>query len=266
MRTVDSDPFKITLLVILCLTAALPGLLAHRDFWVEDEARYAEVVQEMREEGRWLVPHLNGHIYPDKPPLYFWCVAAITCLTGKITPFSFLLVSWLAAVGCILVTYFFAAALRDSLTALLSGLILLSSLLFLTAVQIVRMDMLFAFFIGLSLYCFYRGFQEKRRGYYCLFYLFSAAAVLTKGPLGFAFTFLPAAAFLWLHPRPGAWKQWLRHIPACSCFWGLSSAGCWLPGPPPCWLRCSVPGCWPCCRWPAAITPAAGLPACFYRP
>jgi 4-amino-4-deoxy-L-arabinose transferase-like glycosyltransferase len=59
------------------------NLVIPRDLWVQDEMRYGEVVREMLNSGNWLVMHLNGFTYPDKPPLYFWLVAFIGKLVGQ---------------------------------------------------------------------------------------------------------------------------------------------------------------------------------------
>src|SRR6185312_7268426 len=39
-----------------------------------DETRYLAVAWEMRLHGDFLVPHLNGAPYSDKPPLLFWLI------------------------------------------------------------------------------------------------------------------------------------------------------------------------------------------------
>lgn len=43
-----------------------------RELWAPDEPRYAEVARELVERGDWLVMHLCGAVYPDKPPLLYW--------------------------------------------------------------------------------------------------------------------------------------------------------------------------------------------------
>ena len=48
-----------------------------RDLWNPDEPRYAQVAREMLGTGEWVVPHLNGQVYTEKPPLYFWLIALI---------------------------------------------------------------------------------------------------------------------------------------------------------------------------------------------
>jgi len=50
--------------------------LAARPLLPIDETRYASVAWEMWRNGDYLVPHLNGAPYSDKPPLLFWLITA----------------------------------------------------------------------------------------------------------------------------------------------------------------------------------------------
>jgi 4-amino-4-deoxy-L-arabinose transferase-like glycosyltransferase len=60
--------------------AALLGLLVVagllRPLLPIDETRYASVAWEMWSRGDFLVPVLNGEVYPHKPPLLFWLIHA----------------------------------------------------------------------------------------------------------------------------------------------------------------------------------------------
>ena len=47
-----------------------------------DETRYLAVAWEMHRTGEFLVPHLNGELYPQKPPLLFWLINAGWLVTG----------------------------------------------------------------------------------------------------------------------------------------------------------------------------------------
>src|SRR5262245_21669494 len=49
--------------------------LGERNIWIPLEARYALVAREMMETGYWILPHLGGEVYADKPPMLFWCIA-----------------------------------------------------------------------------------------------------------------------------------------------------------------------------------------------
>ena len=47
-----------------------------------EEARYAEIPRQMLADGQWLVPHLHGQPYLDKPPLMYWAVMASYSVFG----------------------------------------------------------------------------------------------------------------------------------------------------------------------------------------
>lgn len=187
---------RFIIVMALGLLWCLPGVLCPRGFWVADETRYAEVLRGMLEEGHWLVPHLNGFFYPDKPPLFFWLCAGVSRLGGGISLHACMLVTLVTALGALAVCYLFARDLFGERVAFASALAMMSSLLFLTCAQIVRMDMMMTLFVSLAIYSFHRGWRSGSRAAYALSHFFSGMAILSKGPLGFLFSFLPPVAFL----------------------------------------------------------------------
>jgi 4-amino-4-deoxy-L-arabinose transferase-like glycosyltransferase len=50
--------------------------LGLRDPWPADEPRFALVARDMVASGDWLFPRVGGDFYSDKPPVYFWLLAA----------------------------------------------------------------------------------------------------------------------------------------------------------------------------------------------
>ncbi len=48
-----------------------------------DEGRYAEIPREMLARGDFVTPRLNGVLYFEKPPLYYWLNAAALSLPGR---------------------------------------------------------------------------------------------------------------------------------------------------------------------------------------
>ncbi len=84
-------------LLLVIAAAMLFSFLGTRDLWAPDEPKYALVAREMIETGEFLIPHVNGAPYPDKPPLMFWAIAAVSLLTGGVTPAAAVLPSIVAA-------------------------------------------------------------------------------------------------------------------------------------------------------------------------
>src|SRR5579864_6581618 len=69
-----------TLLPALALLL-LAVLGCNRGLWTPDEPREAEISREMALAPT-VIPTLNGERFIEKPPLYYWIVAAIFRLTG----------------------------------------------------------------------------------------------------------------------------------------------------------------------------------------
>jgi len=57
------------------------------DLWNPDEPRYAQVSREMVSGGDWVLMHLNGQVYGEKPPLFFWAMGLSSFLMADSTPF-----------------------------------------------------------------------------------------------------------------------------------------------------------------------------------
>src|SRR5215813_798507 len=74
-RVLIDHPLFLGVLLLAPLVFMLPPLPI-------DETRYLAVAWEMRSTGEFLVPHLNGALYSQKPPLLFWLVNAGWLVTG----------------------------------------------------------------------------------------------------------------------------------------------------------------------------------------
>jgi len=162
-----------------------------------DEPRYAQVAREMLETGNYALPHINGDIYPDKPPLFFWMIAGASFPFGDVTAFSARLPAAFFGFCLILLTYFFARKIFDPLTGLLAAIILFTIEGFFKTTLSVHFDSILAFFTTASLFCFYCGYTgNKNRCWFLLSWLFMGLAVSTKGPVGLAIPLLSIASFL----------------------------------------------------------------------
>ncbi|HEY7119338.1 MAG TPA: glycosyltransferase family 39 protein, partial [Tepidisphaeraceae bacterium] len=113
-------------IVLLCWALALPLLLAGLGTPVvqrTQEARVLETAREMydsRDRRDWMIPHLNGNVRLEKPPLAYWLAAASFKLLG-VGEFAgrlpFVLAGWLT-LG---VVYALGASLIDRRFALLAA-------------------------------------------------------------------------------------------------------------------------------------------------
>jgi 4-amino-4-deoxy-L-arabinose transferase-like glycosyltransferase len=79
--------------------------LGGRDLWDPDETRYGVVAREMKETGQWILPHLNGVIYAEKPPLFFWLVNLSVFILGEDSELANRLPAALAGFATILLTF-----------------------------------------------------------------------------------------------------------------------------------------------------------------
>ena len=212
-------------LLLAVALAYLPGALCQRGFWVADETRYAGVLREMVSGGHWIVPYLDGSYYPDKPPLYFWGSSLIALVIGRLTPFAALFITWLSAAGWVVVTWRLGQRITGERPALIGALLMIPAVLSLLCAQIVRMDMTMAWLTAWALLLFLRAADPGTRGQFAGFYLLTALAMLTKGPLGLAFTLLPAAGVL-MQRRDGKTLRRLLLSPGWLIV--IALAGGWL--------------------------------------
>src|SRR6202166_3745583 len=89
--------------------------LGTRPLFNPDEGRYAEIPREMLSGGDWVIPHLNGLAYIEKPPLQYWATAVSFSLLGP-SEFAARLYSALTAAGTVFLVWLTARRLwnRDA--------------------------------------------------------------------------------------------------------------------------------------------------------
>jgi 4-amino-4-deoxy-L-arabinose transferase-like glycosyltransferase len=170
------------------------------------ESRYAQVAQEMVNRGDWILMHINGQVYSQKPPLLFWLIAFSSRLWGGFNSFSVRFPSALMATFTVLLTFLLGKNLYGSRIGFFSGLILATSIEFAFLSVRANIDTTLTFFATASLFCFIQWYQWSRRedgpqvGSRQLliygFYTGMALATLTKGPVGFILPLLVSLIYL----------------------------------------------------------------------
>src|SRR5215470_15299526 len=156
-----------------------------------DEGLYAEIAREMVTRGDWVIPHINGLPYLEKPPLYFWLTALTFELFGP-SEWATRVWSAIAALGTVLLTWRIGRRLYGSTAGLLAGVVLATVVGNALYVRRASTDQLFIFCLTLALYGFLRDAERPDRGRarFLLFYVGAALAVLAKGFIGLVFPVL----------------------------------------------------------------------------
>jgi 4-amino-4-deoxy-L-arabinose transferase-like glycosyltransferase len=140
------------LLALLLAAAIVLGAgLGLRDPWPPDEPRFALIAKEMVASGEWLIPRIGGVLYPDKPPLFFWLVAAFHALTGSISV-ALLLPAFFSGLGILWLVHDLARRLWNPRAALWSAAALLAMVQFPLQMKAGQIDALLCFWATLGLY------------------------------------------------------------------------------------------------------------------
>jgi 4-amino-4-deoxy-L-arabinose transferase-like glycosyltransferase len=194
----DERRRDLALLALACALVFLPGL-GRRDLWNPDEPRYAEVAREMVASGEYLVPHFNGRLYTQKPPLMFWAMAASGAVLRGLDETAARLPSALAAIGGTLLVYalgrrLFVADGRRA--AWIAATVFATCSKVLWQARFGQIDMLLTFLVLAGVYWWVRGHLEHRPSFSYLFFAFAGLATIAKGPVGLLPPLLSILAFL----------------------------------------------------------------------
>lgn len=215
------------------LTAlAIAAGMGWRDPWPPDEPRFALMARDMVATGQWFFPFRGGEIYPDKPPLVMWAMAAFYWLTGNLK-LAFLLPSALASLGTLWLTFDLGRRLWDARTGFWAAFLLATTLQFMLQAKSGQLDAPVAFFVALGFYGLLRHLLlGPHWRWYWLAWFFMGLGIITKG-VGF----LPALLLLvvpcyrpdWMRQQPWRWWRW-----ASGPLLMLLAVGLWLA--PMLWL------------------------------
>lgn len=180
-----------------------------------DEGRYSSVSVAMWQSGHWIVPHVNGAVFLDKPILFYWLQAIALFLFG-LSDWSLRLFPALFSVMAGLSLYVTGRFVWNRRVGILASLIWISSPLVFGVSHFANMDILVASNVTLSidaLLCALYALEVKKNLRRCqqwmgVAYSFSALAFLTKGLIGLVF---PGGVLVFWLLAYRAWYR-LRHL------------------------------------------------------
>jgi 4-amino-4-deoxy-L-arabinose transferase-like glycosyltransferase len=138
-----------TALATLLAALVILTLLGHNRLTDWDEGIYAQVSRQILSTqhfnpASWLVLHWNTGLWLEKPPLTFWITAIFYKLFG-VSEFTARLGSALSAIALVALLHYWLLRTRDTLTAWISTVILLSTFGFLHIARVGETDTLLSF-------------------------------------------------------------------------------------------------------------------------
>ncbi|HEX3150242.1 MAG TPA: glycosyltransferase family 39 protein [Gemmataceae bacterium] len=186
----------------LLLLIVLPALLLYPTLSFRllepDEGRYAQIPREMLARGDWVVPHLQGQPYLDKPPLMYWLVMLSYKLFG-VSEAAARLVPALAVHATILCLYLIGRRSLGERSAFWGALFLTVAPGFTGMGRLLILDGLLTLWVTLTLLATFEAIRGDRwkTGWWYLAAVAAGLGVLTKGPVPFLLVIPP----IWLHRR-----------------------------------------------------------------
>lgn len=189
-----------------------------------DEPRYASTAREMALNGDWIVPHFNGEPRINKPPVFYWAIAICYKLFG-IHGLGARLPSALAAIGTVMIVYFWGKRIEGRKSGFWAGVTLMISPLFFFVARFCITDMLLTFFFSSALYLFFVEYREarKKNSRRLLLYFLLSMVFLVKGPVGvLLFIIITSCFLLWARDLRYAKRLW--YLPGFLLFAGVICA------------------------------------------
>lgn len=192
-----------------------------------EESRWASAAREMIASGDWVVPRQQGTIFPERPPLGSWAMAAVGLVRGDVDLVAVRLPSALATLALALLIYVYAIGWMSRVGALASAVAYVT---FGQVMQLGRLgesEAVFAFFAGGALLAWHGVYLTGRRRVlaWCLGYGLAALGALVKGPQAPVYFVSVTTVFLLLE-RNWRWLFCWGH--ACGAALFAVLVGAWL--------------------------------------
>lgn len=173
-----------------------------------NEGLYAEVSREMlasHDWHQWIIPHLNGLPYMEKPPMLYWLTALSFAVFG-ISEWSARVVPAISALACVATLLQFGRAIGRPQTGRLAALIFVSGIGVATMSRLLMFDMLLTALLSMALTCAYHYLHDRQAKWLRLAYACLALTSLTKGSVASVLFALIIVSFMLASRRLRDWR------------------------------------------------------------
>lgn len=188
------------------------AVLGVRPLFNPDEGRYAEIPSEMLATGDWIVPHLNGLVYLEKPPLQYWATALSLAVFGH---GEWAARFFMAAMALVALGFVFLLARRwwDVERGLLAVAMCGSMLLYVALGQLLTLDMVLGAWLTIAIvaFCLAQAERDTRptstRNWMLVCWAAMGLATLTKGLIGIVIPGAVLVIYTALQRDAAAWRH-----------------------------------------------------------
>ena len=207
----------------LLLAISLFGI--GRPLWSPDEPREAEIGREMLLSPG-VVPTLGGSTFIEKPPLYYWTVAGVFALTGKVSPATARSVSAVSAFLTLLLVFLWGRREFSAAVGAVAAIGLATSARFLISTHWVIIDPLLMLFTTGALWAGWSLINGAGRQATAVFCGTLALALWTKGLIGPVLVGSGLAAYCLAEYRRAPWRR-LRIVTALAVMLAATGVLAW---------------------------------------
>jgi len=176
-----------------------------------DEPRYAQVAREMLEHRDWITPTLAGHVWLEKPPLYYWQAMLAYSVLG-VSDVAARVPSAIDATLLVVAVYLFFRRFRRG-AEVDAALITASCAGIIGYARAASMDMALTATFAIGMLAWWAWRESGKKMYLAIFYASMALGMLAKGPVA---PFLAAAIIVLFAAVIREWRLILKTA--------------WLPG------------------------------------
>jgi 4-amino-4-deoxy-L-arabinose transferase-like glycosyltransferase len=187
------------------------------------DAAHANAAQHMALSGDWVTLKINGIRYLEKAPLPYWLTAIDDHIFGY-NVFSAHLPMALGVLATAMLAWHWTRRAFNERAAFYAALALLTGVGVFLFTRIDIPEALLTFFIGLALYCFLLGLEDRRPLLFYVSWASLAVATLAKGLIAPVFFFAAAAPWLIV---TGEWRRWREMRIATGLLLFLAVAAPW---------------------------------------
>jgi len=162
-----------------------------------NEGLYAEIPREMlasKDWRQWVIPHLNGLPYMEKPPLLYWLTAISFALFGE-SEWAARVVPALSSLACVGMLLWFGNVVMRPQVGRLAALMFVSGVGVTAMSHVLMFDMLLTALMTVALMQAYRFVCEEDARFLRWSYAFLALALLAKGLVALVLFGIVAAIF-----------------------------------------------------------------------